>query len=258
MAQNVTIAGRQYSAVPAIDVPKTGGGTATFTDVTGTTRVATDVASGKYFFTASGVLTLGTASGGGGGLSDVVTQLPNGGDLHTITGIDFSNDTVDARHLAQNYTAHDSSGTAIVGTMSGGSANIQSLSVTQNGTYTRSGGVDGYSPVTVSVSGGGGMELVAITMNKTTTGGQYTLALYATSNSTTQLNGQYPPSTTTVYIPRYSSTQGLLSLTSKSGTYAPFVTGTAGTYTTIKSSNNAVTYRVDIGGTFTVGASDIS
>lgn len=65
MAQNVTIAGRQYSAVPAIDVPKTGGGTATFTDVTDTTRIAGDVRQGKYFFTASGVLTLGTATGGG-------------------------------------------------------------------------------------------------------------------------------------------------------------------------------------------------
>lgn len=33
---------------------------------------------------------------------------------------------------------------------------IQSLSVTQNGTYTAPSGVDGYSPVTVNVSGGGG------------------------------------------------------------------------------------------------------
>lgn len=40
----------------------------------------------------------------------------------------------------------------------GGTANIQTLSVTQNGTYTASGGVDGYSPVVVSVSGGGGSE----------------------------------------------------------------------------------------------------
>ena len=37
----------------------------------------------------------------------------------------------------------------------GGGGNIQSLSVTQNGTYTASGGVDGYSPVIVSVSGAG-------------------------------------------------------------------------------------------------------
>lgn len=40
----------------------------------------------------------------------------------------------------------------------GGGANIQSLSVTQNGTYTASGAVDGYSPVVVSVSGGGAAD----------------------------------------------------------------------------------------------------
>lgn len=36
------------------------------------------------------------------------------------------------------------------------SPTIQSLSVTQNGEYTAPSGVDGYSPVTVNVSGGGG------------------------------------------------------------------------------------------------------
>ena len=36
-----------------------------------------------------------------------------------------------------------------------GSAVIQSLSVTQNGTYNPPSGVDGYAPVTVNVSGGG-------------------------------------------------------------------------------------------------------
>lgn len=123
MAQNVTIAGRQYSAVPAIDVPKTGGGTATFTDVTDTTRIADDVRQGKYFFTASGVLTLGTATGGGGG--GRITQDADG------------------------YLVLDDQG-------GGGSAVIDPLTVTSNGTYTASGGVDGYSPVTVNVSGGGG------------------------------------------------------------------------------------------------------
>lgn len=39
----------------------------TIMDLTPTTAVASDVASGKYFFTASGQLTLGSASGGGGG-----------------------------------------------------------------------------------------------------------------------------------------------------------------------------------------------
>lgn len=66
MAQNVTIAGAAFSAVPAIEVPKTGGGIATFADPSGTTATASDVAQGKLFLDSSGVLTTGTASGGGG------------------------------------------------------------------------------------------------------------------------------------------------------------------------------------------------
>ena len=37
----------------------------------------------------------------------------------------------------------------------GGSAVVEPLSVTENGTYTAPSGVDGYAPVTVNVSGGG-------------------------------------------------------------------------------------------------------
>lgn len=71
MTQNVTIMGASYSAVPAVTLPKTGGGTASFTDVTDTTAAASDVASGKYFYTAAGVRTAGTNSGGGGGSGDL-------------------------------------------------------------------------------------------------------------------------------------------------------------------------------------------
>ena len=66
MAQNITLMGASYSDVPAVTLPKTGGGTASFTDVTDTTAAASDVASGKYFYTSAGVRTQGTASGGGG------------------------------------------------------------------------------------------------------------------------------------------------------------------------------------------------
>lgn len=69
MAQNITLMGASYSDVPAVELPKTGGGTASFTDVTDTTAAASDVASGKYFYTAAGTRTQGTASGGGGGSS---------------------------------------------------------------------------------------------------------------------------------------------------------------------------------------------
>lgn len=82
MAQNVTIAGNQYPNVPSVLIPKTGGGgNAIFADPSVVTAVAADVASGKYFLDSSGVLTQGTASGGGGA-SNVVTGTFKG----TTTG----------------------------------------------------------------------------------------------------------------------------------------------------------------------------
>lgn len=66
MSQSIALWGATYSNVPSVNLPKSGGGTASFTDVTDTTAAASDVASGKYFYTSSGVRTQGTASGGGG------------------------------------------------------------------------------------------------------------------------------------------------------------------------------------------------
>lgn len=63
MAQSVNLWGATYSDVPAIDVPS-GNGTARFTDVSDTTSVASDVLAGKYFYTAEGIRTLGTGTGG--------------------------------------------------------------------------------------------------------------------------------------------------------------------------------------------------
>ena len=74
MAQNITLLGASYSAVPAVNLPKTGGGTASFVDVTDTTAAAADVASGKYFYTAAGVRTQGTSSGGGTSKNTQVVQ----------------------------------------------------------------------------------------------------------------------------------------------------------------------------------------
>ena len=48
----------------------------------------------------------------------------------------------------------------------GGSPVIEPLSVTQNGTYTAPSGVDGYSPITVNVSGGGGGVIVTPAFQK--------------------------------------------------------------------------------------------
>ena len=120
MAQNITLLGASYSAVPAVNLPKTGGGTATFTDVTDTTASASDVASGKYFYTASGVRTQGTSSGGGSGLtllkttslgtlSTSSTSATDTGKTMTVTGygdydvlvVDVSVDsTTNGRHTS--------------------------------------------------------------------------------------------------------------------------------------------------------------
>ena len=69
MAQNISLLGASYSAVPAVLLPKQGGGTARFDDASVTTATASDVASGKTFLASDGTITTGTASGGGGSVS---------------------------------------------------------------------------------------------------------------------------------------------------------------------------------------------
>lgn len=64
-ARNISLLNATYSSVPAVQLPISGGGTATFTEVTDTTATASDVATGKYFYTSAGVKTQGTNSGGG-------------------------------------------------------------------------------------------------------------------------------------------------------------------------------------------------
>lgn len=56
-------------AISVVDTTDSHGGTVreiTALDISDTTAVASDVAQGKYFYTAAGVKTAGTASGGGG------------------------------------------------------------------------------------------------------------------------------------------------------------------------------------------------
>lgn len=63
------ISGGGTPAISVVDTTDTAGGTIrtiTALDISDTTAIASDVASGKYFYTAAGVKTQGTASGGGG------------------------------------------------------------------------------------------------------------------------------------------------------------------------------------------------
>lgn len=68
MDRAIQIAGATYESVPSVTIPTTGGGEASFVEISDTTAVATDVAAGKVFYTSEGVRTSGTASGGGGGV----------------------------------------------------------------------------------------------------------------------------------------------------------------------------------------------
>lgn len=60
MAQNITLLGASYMGVPAVELPKTGGGTATFTDVSDTTATASTILSGYSAYNASGTLVSGS------------------------------------------------------------------------------------------------------------------------------------------------------------------------------------------------------
>ena len=62
MAQNLTIAGASYSDVPAVNIAKTGGGIATFTDVSDSTVTPETLLEGETAYNAAGEFITGTGS----------------------------------------------------------------------------------------------------------------------------------------------------------------------------------------------------
>lgn len=73
-SKNIVAKGTTYNGVESVTFPVSGGGDATFYEISDTTAVAADVDSSKWFYTALGVLTQGTASGGGGGSTGLVYE----------------------------------------------------------------------------------------------------------------------------------------------------------------------------------------
>lgn len=59
MAKNISLLGANYPDVPAVVLPQTGGGSASFTDVSDTTATENDVESGKVFYKATGERAVG-------------------------------------------------------------------------------------------------------------------------------------------------------------------------------------------------------
>lgn len=204
MSQNITLWGASYSAVPSVSLPKTGGGTASFTDVTDTTAAASDVASGKYFYTAAGVRTQGTSSGGGGGsaltllatkslgtISTSSTSAADTGQTLVVEGFDaydvlvcvaHTSPHTNGRHVATvrliNFSATSTSSTKTATQIA---TSTQHWKLSSSGTMQMRSGTTPY-----------GVYVNAATLS-TTDGRKITLTIYQRYNSTSTgtINGTY-------------------------------------------------------------------
>lgn len=203
MSQNITLMGASYSNVPSVALPKTGGGTASFVDVTDTTAAAGDVASGKYFYTAAGVRTQGTASGGGtdhmtllatkslGTISTSSTSAADTGQTLDVSGFDaydllvciaHTSPHTNGRHIA-TVRLINFSGTSTVDTKTSTSiaTSTQHYKLSSGGTMTVRSGTTPY-----------GVYVNAATI-QTTTPRKLTLTIYQRYNNTSSgtINGSY-------------------------------------------------------------------
>ena len=123
-------------------------------DITDTTANASDVAQGKYFYTASGVKTEGTSSGGGGATYSVSMTL-NG-----VTSSTDDTSVLQGNSFYADLTPATGETIDIVKVMMGGvdvtsqvfTPGLKTKTITGNGTYSAaSDNASGYSSVTVDV-----------------------------------------------------------------------------------------------------------
>ncbi len=117
MAQTVNLWGATYSDVPAIDVPSTGNTTVTFTDVSDTTATADKILVGYGAFGSDGTWMDGTATGGGGSVTQdqdgyiVLPSTGGGGGVEytaTITHRGFSSSAYVIHDNTKYYAVNDS------------------------------------------------------------------------------------------------------------------------------------------------------
>lgn len=205
MAQNINWLGALYNSVPAVTLPKQGGGTARFDDASVTTAVASDVTQGKIFLAANGTPTTGTNSGGGGSgntllatlsmgtISTSSTQAANTNKSISVSGInnydalvvETSVDTkTNNRHAATVgfiwLTASSAVGTKDAGTIATAKWNCK-LSSTGTATTRSSTTAYGIYPNSITISSGTASIPMYQRYNSTQTGtinGTYTARVY--------------------------------------------------------------------------------
>lgn len=162
MAKNISLMGASYSDVPAVVLPQTGGGTASFTDVTDTTATASDVLAPKVFYSANGVRTVGTGTGSGGLTDDVKTAL-----LNCFEHVAWIDD--------QGQTYYD----ALYSALHGGLVSISAV-YTQTATIYTTDDLDTLRPdlvVTATYGDGTTREVTAYTLSGTLTIGTSTVTV---------------------------------------------------------------------------------